>query len=128
MPWIVTHDDDELVRALDEDYRAEDAFLDGLSEEEKQAWLGLPEGWLERELATSPPPARKPQKFVEVPANTLLYTRDEAAAALRISVDTFERKVIADLRITPVGSRQLIPVDELKEWVKLNTRRALKNG
>jgi excisionase family DNA binding protein len=42
---------------------------------------------------------------------------EDAAAALSISRDTFERYVIAELRLIRLGRRLLVPVPELERWV-----------
>jgi excisionase family DNA binding protein len=45
---------------------------------------------------------------------------DEAAEALGISRDTFDRAVGPYLAIVRVGRRKLIPVRELERWVTEN--------
>ncbi len=47
-------------------------------------------------------------------------TRSEAAAALGISVDSFERHVQPELRLIRRGRMRLIPVSELERWVAKN--------
>ncbi len=63
---------------------------------------------------------------VELPAVALAVSRDEAAALLSISVDTFERRVLPDLRVVQVGRRQLVPVRELEAWIASKSARALR--
>ena len=47
----------------------------------------------------------------------LVLSIEEAAAALSVSRDTFERYVIAELRLIRLGRRLLVPVPELERWV-----------
>lgn len=56
----------------------------------------------------------KPQPNAPVPRITL--TREEAAAALGLSLSSFERHVQPDLRLIRLGSTRLIPVGELSAW------------
>lgn len=56
----------------------------------------------------------------------LLYTREEAAAALGMSVDTFERRVQPFIRVVPCGALVQVPPDELRRWVRANQQSLLK--
>ena len=56
----------------------------------------------------------------------ILYTREEAATALGMSVDTFERRVQPFLRIVPCGALLLVPPDELRRWARENQRTFFK--
>jgi hypothetical protein len=47
-------------------------------------------------------------------------TKPEAAAALGISVDSFERHVQAELRVIRRGRMRLIPLRELERWATDN--------
>lgn len=58
---------------------------------------------------TVPPDARAP-----IPRIAL--TRDEAAAALGMSLDSFERHVQPELRLIRRGKLRLVPVRELERW------------
>ena len=49
-----------------------------------------------------------------VPRVTL--SREEAAAALGVSLDSFERHVQADIRMIRRGRLRLVPVVELQRW------------
>ena len=49
----------------------------------------------------------------------------EAAAALGISRDGFERYVLGELRVMRVGRRVLVPVKELERYVERNAARPL---
>jgi excisionase family DNA binding protein len=48
----------------------------------------------------------------------LVLSIEEAACALSVSRDTFERYVIAELRLIRLGRRLLVPVPELERWVE----------
>jgi excisionase family DNA binding protein len=52
------------------------------------------------------------------PVPRLTLTRREAAAALGISLDHFERRVQPELKVVPSGQLVLIPVSELERWVQ----------
>jgi hypothetical protein len=82
-----------------------------------------PGGWPE----TPAPPSPSSPKSVEVPAVALTVSRQQAAALLNISVDTFERRVLPGIRVVQIGARQVIPVRELERWVAENSARALKD-
>ena len=49
-------------------------------------------------------------------------TRKEAAAALGMSVDTFERRVQPFVRVVLCGQLVLVPPTELERWVRDNAR------
>ena len=53
-----------------------------------------------------------------VPRVTL--TRGEAAEALGISIDSFERHVQPELRLIRRGRMRLVPVRELERWADRN--------
>jgi excisionase family DNA binding protein len=55
-----------------------------------------------------------------VPRFTL--TRREAAAALGISLNHFERRVQPELKVIASGQLILIPVTELERWVQRHAR------
>ena len=46
----------------------------------------------------------------------LLLTRKEAASALGVSLDTFERRVQPLIKLVPCGQLLLVPVRELERW------------
>ena len=73
-----------------------------------------------------PAPLPDAPAAVDVPAVALAVSRDQAAALLSISVDTFERRVLPELRVAQVGRRQLIPIRELETWLSSKTARALR--
>jgi excisionase family DNA binding protein len=49
-------------------------------------------------------------------------TRKEAAAALGVSVDTFERRIQPFIRVVVCGQLILVPPAELERWVRDNAR------
>jgi len=51
------------------------------------------------------------------PIAPLAYQRKEAAAALGVSVDTFDRHIRPHLRCVYVGDTRLWPVSELERWL-----------
>jgi hypothetical protein len=50
------------------------------------------------------------------PVPRLLLPRKDAAAALGVSVDTFERRVQPVIKLVPCGQLLLVPVKELERW------------
>ena len=54
------------------------------------------------------------------PAPRVALTRSEAAAALGISVDSFERHVQPEVRLIRRGRMRLIPTSELERWAAEN--------
>ncbi len=50
--------------------------------------------------------------------NPILVSKELAAKLLSISVDTFERTVMPDVRNVRIGRRVLFPVGELGAWVE----------
>ncbi len=59
-------------------------------------------------------------------APRLALTRPEAAAAIGVSLDSFERYVQPDLKIIRRGRMRLVPVRELERWVDANAARVLE--
>ena len=58
----------------------------------------------------------------------LLYTREEAATALGMSVDTFERRVQPFIRVVPCGALVQVPPEELRRWVRENQQSFFRSG
>lgn len=50
----------------------------------------------------------------------LAVTRSEAAAAMGMSVNSFERHVQPELRVIRRGQLRLYPVRELERWLEAN--------
>jgi hypothetical protein len=59
------------------------------------------------------------------PIPRLALSREEAAAALGMSLDSFERHVQPTLRLVRRGRLRLVPVGELERWLAENAERAL---
>jgi hypothetical protein len=70
---------------------------------------------------------RRLERPVE-PVKRILYTREEASAALGMSIDTFERKVQPFIRVVPCGALVLVPPEELRRWVGENAHRLLRRA
>jgi hypothetical protein len=58
----------------------------------------------------------------------LALTRAEAARALGMSIDSFERYVQPELRLVRRGKLRLIPVAEIERWLVENASRTLDTG
>lgn len=56
------------------------------------------------------------------PVPRYALTRQEAAASLGMSVDTFERRVQPFIMVVPCGQLILVPPGEIERWVKSNAR------
>lgn len=59
-------------------------------------------------------------------AASLALSVDEAAAAIGVSRDTFERHVLADLRVVRVGRRVVVPIRELEKYLERTASRPLQ--
>ena len=55
----------------------------------------------------------------------IALSKPGAAAALSMSVDSFERHVMADVRCVRRGRLRLFPVAELERWANDNAERTL---
>jgi hypothetical protein len=62
-------------------------------------------------------------KMPEIPR--LALPRVEAAAALGMSLDSFERYVQAEVRLVRRGRMRLVPVSELRRWLSENAERPM---
>jgi hypothetical protein len=60
------------------------------------------------------------------PIPRVTLTRPEAAAALGMSVDSFERHVQPDLKLIRRGKLRLVPVTELQRWAGENAERVVE--
>lgn len=72
-------------------------------------------------------PAGAPVQIV-APVPRILLRREEAAAALGMSVDSFERYVLSHVRAVRKGKLVLFPVSELDCWATENLSRAPARG
>ena len=61
----------------------------------------------------------------ERPIPRIALTREEAAASLGMSVDSFERYVQPHVRLIRAGALRLVPVAELERWADENAARVL---
>jgi hypothetical protein len=68
----------------------------------------------------------KSQPLAPVPRVAL--TREEAAAALGVSLAHFQRHVQPDLKLIRSGSCRLVPIGELEKWAKQNASLAGGEG
>jgi excisionase family DNA binding protein len=59
------------------------------------------------------------------PVPRLGLSREEAAAALGMSLDSFERHVQPSIRMCRLGRMRLVPVSELQRWLEENAERTL---
>jgi hypothetical protein len=62
---------------------------------------------------------------VTAPVPRVALTRGEAAAALGMSVDSFERHVQPDLRLIRRGRLRLVSLAELERWTDTAAERTL---
>ncbi len=60
------------------------------------------------------------------PVQRVVLTKREAADALGISIDSFERHFQHELRVVRRGRLRLFPVDELERWISENAERPLE--
>jgi len=65
----------------------------------------------------------RPQPTAPVPRVAL--TREEAAASLGMSLDSFERHVQPHLKLIRVGRVRLVPIAELEQWARTASERTL---
>lgn len=64
----------------------------------------------------------KPQATAPVPR--LALTREEAAAAIGVSLSFFAEHVQPELRLVRRGNVRVVPVAALDEWLQRNAERA----
>jgi excisionase family DNA binding protein len=53
-------------------------------------------------------------------------TREQAAAALGVSLNTFERHIQPQLRVVRVGRLRIFAVRELERWLEASAARTLE--
>ena len=58
----------------------------------------------------------------------LALTRAEAAAAIGVSLDSFERFVQSEIRLVRRGRLRLVPVSELERWLDRNAARVFEEA
>jgi hypothetical protein len=59
------------------------------------------------------------------PIPRLALTRAEAATALGMSLDSFERHVQPTIRLVRLGRMRLVPIRELDRWLDQHSGRTL---
>jgi excisionase family DNA binding protein len=59
------------------------------------------------------------------PIPRMALSREEAAAALGMSLDSFERHVQPTIRLVRLGRMRLVPVSEIERWLEENAGRVL---
>lgn len=57
------------------------------------------------------------------PIPRVALTREEAAAALGMSLDSFERYVQPSIRMIYAGRMRLVPIAELERWCEQQAKR-----
>jgi hypothetical protein len=55
----------------------------------------------------------------------IALTKQEAAAAIGVSIDFFEQHIQSDLKLVRQGRKVLVPVAELERWVNEHASRTL---
>jgi hypothetical protein len=83
-----------------------------------------PHAALTQPTVTSPRAGHKDSRGVT--PSRLALSRDEAAAAIGVSLDSFERYVQPELRLVYLGRRRLVPVKELERFLERNAARMLE--
>jgi hypothetical protein len=73
-----------------------------------------------------PRPKRAPRPVEAV--ERILYTREEAATSLGMSIDTFERRVQPFIRVVPCGALVQIEPADLRRWARENARWLVERG
>lgn len=64
-------------------------------------------------------------QHVTITLPPVAVTKADAAAALGMSTDSFERYVMAEVRCIRKGSLRLFPVSELQRWATENAERLI---
>lgn len=59
------------------------------------------------------------------PIPRLALTREEAAAAVGMSLDSFERHVQPTIRLVRLGRMRLVPIREIDRWLDEHAARTL---
>ena len=74
-----------------------------------------------KSAARTPTPFGRP--IHTMPGPRLALSRDEAARALGMSLDSFERYVQGEVSLVRRGRLRLVPVRELEAWLARNAER-----
>jgi len=83
-------------------------------------------GWVRREDLAPAATLPDAPKLPALPSVMLACTREDAAALLRMSVDSLDRHVLPHLRSIKRGRLVRIPLSELERWVSDSAARALR--
>ena len=76
----------------------------------------------------SSPPGAVTRGRAPAPARPqLALSKPDAAAALDISINSFERHVQPELRVVRRGKLRLFPVEELERWLRENSERVFED-
>ena len=59
------------------------------------------------------------------PIPRLALTREEAAASIGMSVDSWERHVQPSIRLIRLGRMRLVPIRELERWLEQNAEHTI---
>ncbi len=59
------------------------------------------------------------------PIPRLALTREEAAASVGMSLDSFERHIQPSLRLVRLGRMRLVPVREIERWLDEHAQRTI---
>jgi hypothetical protein len=66
------------------------------------------------------------REVIAAPVPRVTLTREEAAASLGMSIDSFERHVQRDVRVIRRGRMVLVPVGELERWAAEAAEKVLR--
>jgi hypothetical protein len=61
-----------------------------------------------------------PRARTREPVPRLALSPDEAAAALAVSRETFDKRILPNLRVVRLGRRIIVSVPELERWLREN--------
>lgn len=77
--------------------------------------------------SSSRPSAASRDRALSRTPHRLALSKPTAAAALDMSVNSFERHVQPDLRVVRLGKLRLFPVEELERWLRENSERVFED-
>jgi hypothetical protein len=60
------------------------------------------------------------------PIPRLALTREEAAAAIGMGLDSFERHVQPSIRLLRLGRMRLVPIHELERWLEQHAEHTIE--
>lgn len=59
------------------------------------------------------------------PIPRLALTREDAAASIGMSLDSFERHVQPSIRLVRLGRMRLVPIQELERWLEQHAEQTI---